>query len=155
MDRWDDFYLGLASYTSSQSKDPSTQVGAVLVGKDKEVLSLGYNGFPRGIKDSYDRLINKELKYELVVHAEINAVLNAARNGINTNGATLYTIAKDITTGKSWSGVCIRCAVELINAGIKKVVVVKSSDMPESWKESCLKSAKILQEAGIEYQELQ
>lgn len=73
---WDDRFLELATVISSWSKDPSTQVGAVIVDDDNRVISIGYNGFPKGIKDDH-RLSNRDLKYEMVVHAEANALLFA------------------------------------------------------------------------------
>ncbi|MBT7127172.1 MAG: CMP deaminase, partial [Candidatus Thioglobus sp.] len=77
LDKWDKRYLGLAAEVSTWSKDPSTQVGAVTVGSKKEVLSQGFNGFPRGIDDSDERYNNRDTKYKLVVHAEMNAIYNA------------------------------------------------------------------------------
>lgn len=153
MDKWDNRFLELATLVSTWSKDPSTKVGAVLVGADKEILSVGFNGFPRGIADTQDRLNDRIIKYKLVVHAEINAVLNAVRNGINVKGSTLYLIAKG--NHGNWGGApCIRCAVELINAGIAKVVTLSSINIPESWKESCAEGAAALKEAGVDYREI-
>lgn len=155
MNKWDRRFIELAKHISTWSKDPSTQVGAVLVGKNKEILSVGFNGFPRNIADTDERLNNRPVKYELIVHAEINAIMNAARNGINTNGSTMYVIATNLATGKSWGGApCIRCSAELINAGIAKVVVPEPLGMPNSWKESCEKGKSLIQEAGILYEEV-
>jgi deoxycytidylate deaminase len=70
----DERYLALAKEVSTWSKDPSTQVGAVTVGSKKEVLSQGFNGFPRNIKDTDERYNNRETKYKFVVHAEMNAI---------------------------------------------------------------------------------
>ena len=76
----------MAKLVASWSKDPSVQVGAVIV-KGKKVVGIGYNGFPKGVHDFSDRLMNRELKLELVVHAEVNACLDA---GKDAEGGTLY-----------------------------------------------------------------
>lgn len=112
---WDDRFLELATVISSWSKDPSTQVGAVIVDDDNRVISIGYNGFPKGIKDDH-RLSNRDLKYEMVVHAEANALLFA---NAPVKGCTIYT----------WPfQPCSRCASLIIQAGIRRVVSVENKD---------------------------
>ena len=82
--RWDSHFVHLAlAIAADMSKDPDTKVGAVIVGPDREIRSTGFNGLSRGITDTHERLTNKELKRELMVHAEINAILNAARIGVS------------------------------------------------------------------------
>ena len=88
MTDWDARYLDLAENVSSWSKDPSRKIGAVAVGSKGQILSQGYNGFPRGIDDSIERYNDKETKYRYVVHAEMNVVYNATYNGISLDGAT-------------------------------------------------------------------
>ena len=80
--RWDRHFIEMAVLCAGMSKDPRTRVGAVIIGPDREVRSTGFNGFPRGISDTYERLHDKTEKLRLVVHAEVNAILNAARVGI-------------------------------------------------------------------------
>jgi dCMP deaminase len=156
IDKWDKRFIDLAKHINTWSKDPSTRVGAVLVGPDREILSVGYNGFPRGIADTPERLNDRPTKYELVVHAEINAIMNAARQGICTHGSTMYVIATSVVTGEDWGGApCIRCAVETIQAGISRVCVPKPINMPSSWVESCEKGYRVLQESGVEYREFE
>ena len=75
-EKWDRRYLDIAKSVSQWSKDPSTKVGAVLV-RDNRIVSVGYNGFPEGVDDSEERYNNRELKYDLVVHAEVNAIISA------------------------------------------------------------------------------
>jgi deoxycytidylate deaminase len=87
IEKWDRRFLELAKQVSTWSKDPSTQVGAVLVNYLDQVVGMGYNGFPRGVEDSEERLNNRELKYQIVVHAEVNAVIQA---GKEADGSTLY-----------------------------------------------------------------
>jgi dCMP deaminase len=140
MNKWDQRYLALAKEVSTWSKDPSTQVGAVTVGSKKEVLSQGFNGFPRGIKDSDERYNNRETKYKLVVHAEMNAIYNATYSGTSLDGATLYVYGLPI---------CSECAKGIIQVGIKKVVVEKSKEL-DNWNESVQLSKKMFDEAGVE-----
>ena len=90
--RWGDRYLHLAKEISTWSKDPSTKVGAVVIGDNGEVLSQGFNGFPRGIKDTSPRLKDREKKYKLVVHAEMNAIYNAGLNGVSLKGSTIICL---------------------------------------------------------------
>ncbi|MEC8351943.1 MAG: CMP deaminase, partial [Candidatus Thermoplasmatota archaeon] len=75
--KWDIRFLKLATHISEWSKDPSTKVGCVVVGPDREIRSTGFNGFPRGIQDSDDRLTNRDLKYPLICHAEENAIMRS------------------------------------------------------------------------------
>jgi hypothetical protein len=86
--RWDHHFLRLCQDHARMSKDPSTRVGAVIVGPDGEIRSAGFNGFPRGILDSDDRLNDRETKLKLMVHGEMNAILAAARVGTPVKGCT-------------------------------------------------------------------
>ena len=83
MTNWDKRFLKLAKHISEWSKDPSTKVGCVVVGPDRELRSTGFNGLPRGIEDNEERLNNREIKYPLICHAEENAIMHAARIGIS------------------------------------------------------------------------
>ena len=115
MNKWDKNFLELAKTVSTFSKDPSTQVGAVIVDNDNRVISIGYNGFPKGIKDD-NRLDNRELKYEMIVHAEANALLFA---NAPVKGCTIYT----------WPfQPCSRCASLIIQAGVQRVVSVENEE---------------------------
>ena len=89
MDNWDIRYLKLAEQVASWSKDPSSQIGAIAVGRKGEVLSTGYNGFPRHIADD-DRYKDREQKYKYIVHAEANCIYNATYNGVSLYNATMY-----------------------------------------------------------------
>ena len=77
--KWDKRFLDLAKHIATWSKDPSTQVGCVVVGPDREIRSTGFNGLPRGIEDTDERLNNREIKYPMICHAEENAIMHAAR----------------------------------------------------------------------------
>ena len=110
---WDKRFLELAKLVGSWSKDPSTQVGAVIVDKDKRIVSIGFNGFPKGVEDSEKRLVDREQKYDIIIHAEANALMFA---GKSVEGCTLYT----------WPfQPCSRCAGLIIQSGIKRVVSIK------------------------------
>ena len=112
MTKWDVRFLELAKQIASWSKDPSTQVGCVVVGPDREIRSTGFNGLPRGIEDSEERLNDREIKYPLICHAEENAIMHAARIGISLKECTAYI---------TWPP-CTRCARSLIQAGISQIV---------------------------------
>ena len=138
---WDEKYLNLAEHISSWSKDPSTKIGAVAIGKHGQILSTGYNGFPRKIDDLEDRLNNRELKYKYTIHAEMNCIYNASLTGISLEGSTLYVTGLPI---------CSSCALGVIQAGIKRVVMRYSSDIAEKWFNSGEQSVKMFMEAGVE-----
>jgi dCMP deaminase len=139
-ENWHVRFIKLAHEVAEWSKDPSTKVGCVLV-KNKRVISTGYNGFPKNISDSFDRLMDREQKYEMTVHAEINAITTAALHGVSTEGATAY-----ITFNP-----CSRCSAVLINAGIDSVYVSTANDIPTRWLENFILASKMLAEAGVEY----
>jgi dCMP deaminase len=109
-EKWEQRYLALATHISQWSKDPSTRVGAVIVRPDRSVASVGFNGFARGVADAVERYEDRSIKYEIVVHGEVNAVV-AAREALH--GYTLYTVP---------FMPCSRCTAIIINAGIKHVV---------------------------------
>lgn len=139
--KWDSRFLNLAREISTWSKDPSAQIGAVIVNDERRILATGYNGFPRGIQDNDWRYQDREVKYKYVVHAEMNAIYNATFNGISLNDSTLYV----------WGlPVCSECAKGVIQVGVKKIVMPKL-DYPDRWVESFRKSRELFSEAGIEW----
>lgn len=138
-DKWDLRFLELARHISDWSKDPSTKVGCVVVGPDREIRSTGFNGFPRGIEDDDDRLQNREKKYPMICHAEENAIMHAARIGISLKGNTAYV---------TWPP-CSRCTRSLIQAGIKEVVYPSEVEIPERWEEDFSIAMEMMEEAGI------
>jgi len=137
---WDERFLDLAEHIANWSKDPSTKVGCVVVGNDREIRSTGFNGFPRGIKDTHERLQNRDLKYPLICHAEENAIMHAARIGVSLKGCTAYV---------TWTP-CARCARSLIQAGISEVVFPNKTDIPARWEEEFAAAIDMLKEAGVE-----
>ena len=139
---WGRKYTSLAKEISTWSKDPSTQVGAVVIGEKGQLLSQGYNGFPRGINDTNDRLNNRERKYELVVHAEMNAIYNASFNGVSLKDSTLYVYGLPI---------CSECAKGIIQVGIKKVVATRPRIYNSDWDKSTKAAEALFREAEVMY----
>lgn len=151
--RWDSHFITLCIAHARMSKDPSTQVGAMIVGPDREIVSAGFNGFPRGIADTPARLHDRQTKLALVVHAEMNAALAAARIGVSLRECTLYLAATD-SSGDVWGGPpCTRCTVELIQTGIREIVSLPFRDTPSRWRDDTAFAGKLLEEAGIIYRE--
>ena len=136
---WDLRFIGLAQHISTWSKDPSTKVGCVVVGEDREIRSTGFNGFPRGINDDEERLTDREKKYPLICHAEENAIMHAARIGVSLKDSTAYV---------TWPP-CSRCARSLIQAGIREIVYPETGKIPERWIEDFTISDSMLNEAGV------
>lgn len=152
-ERWDKHFLGLSLYHSRLSKDPSTRVGSVIVGPDREILSAGFNGFPRGIADTPERLCDRETKLKLIVHAEMNALLAAARTGMRLKGCSLYLAATD-DSGLVWGGPpCTRCMVEIIQVGISEIVTYPIKSVPSRWHEDLKLARSLIEEVGILYRE--
>ena len=139
-EKWDDRFIALANFVASWSKDPSTQVGAVIANSNtKRVISMGFNGFPAGVEDTADRLGTREIKYEMVVHAESNALLFA---GPAAEGCTLYVTPLPP---------CARCAVLIIQAGISRVVCPTPDKSKEPWKTQSQISETMFGEAGVQF----
>jgi dCMP deaminase len=141
---WDQYFMSMVYLCALKSRDPSSKLGAVLVGPDNEVRSTGYNGLPRGIDYRSERDQRPE-KYFWYEHAERNSIYNAARVGVPTLGCTLYTNAVP----------CADCARAIVNAGIEVVVVRESwaaGDHAQraNWGESCARGRAIMEEAVVE-----
>lgn len=132
---WDVRFLKLAQEVASWSKDPSTKVGSVIVNAQRQILSLGYNGFPRGVIDD-NRLEDRLTKYAMVVHAEANAIVNSTGSLVDS---TAYT----------WPLMpCSTCAGLLIQSGVKRIVSV-INDNPR-WMDSFNITRNMLKEAEVE-----
>ena len=135
MTDWNRRFLSLAEHIATWSKDPSTKVGAVIVDDERRIISTGYNGFPRDVEDTDHRLQNRDVKYEMIVHGEINAIVFANQN---LQGTTLYT----------WPFMpCSRCAGIVIQSGIR-TVVAPYNDNPR-WKSSFELTEQMFREAGV------
>ena len=139
-EKWDKRFLGMAQLVSIWSKDPSTKVGAVITDGAKKIISLGYNGLPQWVEDKKEILSNREEKYKYIIHAEVNAILQA--NKSDFVAGTIYTYP--FLT-------CPQCAAMIIQAGIMRVVSYKCVD--ERWIPRIEDSKKLLQMAGVEIME--
>ena len=142
MEKWDKRFMEVADLQVAQwSKDRSAKVGVVIV-KDGVILTTGYNGFPRGCNDDLDERHERPEKYQWVIHAETNGIINAARQGVSTLDADMYV---------NWY-VCDRCAGNIVNAGIKRLYCDKEPDWndPMSEKFGFLRARQILKEGGVE-----
>ena len=142
---WKLKYLNLAKQISAWSKDPSTKVGCVAIGNHGQVLSQGYNGFPRGILDSEDKLNNKNIKYEYMVHAEMNCIYHASINGVSLLNSHFFVYGLTI---------CHECAKGIIQVGVNKVYMKKYKSIPDQWKKSYALTKKLFNEAGVEFEEI-
>lgn len=114
-EKWQVRFMNLAKMIAGWSKDPSTQVGAIVVDAEKRILSTGFNGFARGVVDHRERLEDRELKYQIVVHAETNALLNAR---CDLRSSILFVTVPP----------CPTCAAQIIQSGIGVVVI------PGNWR---------------------
>lgn len=139
---WDERYLSLAKMVSEWSKDPKAKVGAVLLNGRHWPIAIGYNGFPAGVEDDIDKLEDQKLKLEMVVHAEQNVLISA---GDRARSGTIYVYGKPV---------CPRCAVLLIQAGVKRVIGIRPDPRkyPESdtHKKGAI-SLEMFEEAGVEF----
>lgn len=150
---WNEFFMRHAYLYAQKSKDESTQIGAVLVNKiSKAVISGGYNGICRGVKDDIEARLQRPEKYFWFEHAERNAIYNAARTGVSTVDSHLYT-----------NGIpCLDCARGVIQAGITKVFVHAQWDC--LWEENqknnlqwlgrITRTSEMFEEAGVEWESL-
>ncbi len=140
---WDEFYLGMAKYIASRSKDPSTKTGAVIVRSDRSVCSVGFNGFPQKMPDLPELYSNRDEKYSRIIHCEVNAA-DFAREALH--GYTLYT----------WPFMsCDRCFVQMVQRGIVRFVAPQAT--PEQltrWGDAFVRVRTYAQEMGVELVEL-
>ena len=140
---WQKYFMTMAYLVATKSKDPSTKVGAVIVGPDLEIRSTGYNGLPRGMKD-IDSRYQRPLKYEIENHAEENAILNCCLMGVSTKNCTLYV---------PWIA-CSLCAKLIVQSGIIRVVYHKEwpGNIPSDnkWTKSIALTKEMFLETAIE-----
>lgn len=135
MDKWDQRFFKLANEAKSWSKDPDCKVGAVIVSPNIRQFAMGYNGLPTGIEDKPEILNDKELKNKLIVHAEVNAILNAH---CSVEGWSLYCTKAP----------CIDCATTLIQAGIAQLNCPEP-DKNSSWYDENIIAMDLLKQAQI------
>lgn len=135
---WVKYFMGLAEFVATKSKDPSTKVGCVVIGPHKEVRATGFNGFARRVEDTPERYEDRDTKLKMVVHAEANAVAAAARTGTSLYGCTVFTTMP----------LCTQCAALLMQAGVVKVVS-PPIDEEGRWAELNHLAVKMCDEAGV------
>jgi dCMP deaminase len=137
-DKWIKYGLNEAKLIARQSKDPSTQVGAAIMRPNKTIASKGYNGFPRQIEDKPELYLDREEKYKRVIHAEMNAILDATER---LDGYILFT----------WPFLtCERCAVHVIQSGISSVIAPDvSEEHKKRWNGSLTLALDLYEEAGV------
>lgn len=141
--KWDSRFLSLAKLVSTWSKDPSTQVGAAIVDIHKRIVSVGYNGLPSRIPDKEEYYSNRDLKYKMIVHGEINAILFSNRD---LTDCTLYTYP---------FLPCSVCASIIIQSNICRVVAPKPSlDIEKRWGESLKLTKNSFNMAGVKWLEI-
>jgi dCMP deaminase len=145
MSEWDRRFLELGDLVASWSKDPSTKVGAVITDGHNSIISVGFNGFPRGMEDTPERLGDRDDKYSRTIHGEINALLHA--RGSLPEGCTLYTVP---------FMPCDRCVVQMLQGGIRRFVTrVATGERLERWGATFEKTRDYINECGgelIEYE---
>lgn len=140
--KWDKRFMTMASLMACWSKDPSSQIGAIVVNDERRILATGYNGFPKGIDDTEERLNDREQKYPLIVHAETNALMNALYSGVSVKDATMYVYGLPV---------CPECTKLIIQAGVRRVVIKPNTKMtPQKWVDLWdTQSAPMFKEAGV------
>lgn len=144
---WQEYFRKIAHQVKLKSKDNITHIGAVIVGSDNQIVSTGYNSFPRGINDDLEHRQQRPEKYYFFEHAERNAIYNAALIGVSTKGTTMY-----LTCGIP----CTDCARGIINAGIRHIVCeTETSELNSGgtnrqlWDEHAKRSLEMFNEAGV------
>ena len=144
---WDNRFLDLAAFIASWSKDPSTKCGAVIT-CGNSILSVGYNGFPKGIEDD-DRLKDRKKKYPRIVHAEVNALIHAGKLPFMSMGTVAFGTVATLYTWPFQP--CADCTKHLIQAGIHRVVapICTDDEISERWKTSTNIAADMFREAGV------
>ena len=143
MDKWDIRFIRMAREVASWSKDPSTQVGSIAV-MDKKIIATGYNGFPKGINDTENRLNDRERKLKLMVHGEMNMIYNAAEHGVKLKGSTIYIWGLP-TCDDCWKG--------LVQTGVSRVVMPNIELEGGKWRDGCNHAKKFMEMTNIDVTE--
>ena len=142
MSKWDTRFMNLIDLVASWSKDPSTQVGAAIVDPKNRIVSLGFNGFPRGVSDESALLWDRDEKLRRTIHAEENALLFAART---VEGCTIFVTHPP----------CARCAAKIVQSGIARVVCRRPDPQFVSrWDSDMVSTRTMFAEAGINFDQI-
>jgi dCMP deaminase len=137
---WDQYFISEAYLSARKSKDNSTQVGAVIVGLDKEIRSKGNNGPCRGEDDNNPSIYERPLKYDLFEHAERNAIYNAARIGVSCKNSKIYVTMPP----------CVDCARAIIQSGISELILHKQAPNSTNWNQSQKTAYELLERCGVQ-----
>ena len=146
---WDEYFFNLIREIARKSKDPSTQVGCIIVSPENEFVSAGFNGFPRGVRDNIEEVperYERSKKLLYTEHAERNAIYTAARRGTALDGCKMYV---------EWHP-CADCMRGIIQTGIKEVVLNGRSEafnnkkLQERWKDSIEAAAQMAEERHLQ-----
>lgn len=132
---WIERFMEMARLTATWSKDPDHKVGSVLVDHERRVIGIGFNGFPRGVRDLPERLASKHLKRMMIVHAEANAILNSRSSFVD---CTLFATRHP----------CTECVKLIIQSGIS-VVHCPQLEVGSSWEEDSVVASCMMREAGV------
>jgi dCMP deaminase len=141
MANWNKRFMDLARHIAEWSKDTNTKVGAVIVDDENTILSVGYNGFPRGADDGIKERYERPKKYIYTEHSERNAIFNAVRSGVPLKNSKIYVTMAP----------CHECARAIINSGIKTVVSYEPDYSHERWGESFIASVQMFKECGVNF----
>lgn len=139
---WTEYFGELLEVIKKKSKDPSTKVSAIITDEHMAIVSTGFNGFPKGVKDDSERYNNRELKYKIICHAEMNAILLAARRGTKIEDCTLWINRFP----------CCECAKAIIQSGIKLIIIIdkeNNQEFRERWAESMKLAQEMFDEAKV------
>lgn len=145
---WDKYFIDIADTVRQKSKDPSSKIGAVLVGTSNQIISTGFNGFPIGINEDVSERWERPIKYQYVCHAERNAVSLAARTGVSTLNSTLYIYGFGPPCVP-----CTECVKVVLQAGVKRIVGYPDKPAPDNWVDDLAFSLALVKEVGIEFVE--
>lgn len=137
--QWLNHFIEMAKLISTMSKDPSKKIGVVIVDQHNRIVSTGFNGFPRGVEDSSERLEDKDFKRAITLHAEENAILYAKQD-LTECDMYIYGLPP-----------CSHCAAMIIQSGIKNIYyrIPDEYKISDHWKENLVIAETILNEVGI------
>lgn len=138
---WDEWFIEFAKVAALKSKDRSTKVGSVIVTPDKELISVGYNGFCRDLNDDIEERHERPAKYIFTAHSEENAVINAARVGVSLKGCTMYMNYAPMS--------CVQCSRAIIQSGIKKFIGPPIHLPSDHYIEETSQGMHMMLEAGV------
>ena len=144
---WDKRFMDLALHIAGWSKDTSTHVGCIIVGEDKAIRSVGYNGFPRGVNDEVPERYERPLKYMWTEHAERNAIYNSSRMGLSLQNCIMYL-------NGDHGFPCSECARAIIQCGIKALVGLAPNFELPKYAEEYRNTILMFQEAGVAFRSI-